>query len=98
MNIEQQKLTLIKKIESIEDADLLNTVKSMIDYGLKQNSSIKNSIEIPEWHKELVQERRKNAKPENYLEWDALETLLDKKYGIKCEIYFISIRQSNSGH
>ena len=41
---------------------------------------------MPEWHKEIVLERRKNAKREDYTNWDILEDQLDIKYGVKQKV------------
>ena len=82
MNIQLQKSTIIKQIEKINDADLLKTVKSVIDYGLKNNVVVEKDLIVPEWHKDIVSERKKNAKPENYTDWNILENQLDKKYGV----------------
>jgi hypothetical protein len=83
MNIQLQKSTIIKQIELINDVDLLKTVKSVIDYGLKNNAVNEQDLIVPEWHKEIVRERKKNAKPEDYIDWNILENQLDKKYGVK---------------
>ena len=83
MNIQLQKSTLIKKIERINDADLLKSIKALVDFGLKNNNTEDQELIVPEWHKEIVSERRKNAKPEDYLDWEILEKQLDKKYGVK---------------
>jgi hypothetical protein len=86
MNIQLQKSNLIKQIELIDDVDLLKTIKSIIDYGLKNNATIEQDLVVPEWHKEIVRERRKNAKREDYTNWDILEDQLDIKYGVKQKV------------
>ncbi len=40
-----------------------------------------DNINIPQWQKDLVRERIKNAKPEDYISWDEAEKRLDKKFG-----------------
>ena len=77
MNIELQKSALIKQIELINDTDLLTALKSVIDYGLKHNASDEPDFVVPEWHKEIVRERRKNAKPEDYIDWDTMTQKLE---------------------
>ena len=83
MNLQSEKSALIKQIEEINDSELLKTVKTVIEYGMKKKSVAEQDIIIPEWHKKMVRERRKNAKPEDYTDWNILEDQLDKKYGAK---------------
>lgn len=44
--------------------------------------SIDENVEndIPLWQQEMVLERIKNAKPEDYLDWDDVEKEFDKKW------------------
>lgn len=70
----------IMPIERIDESYLLKTIKSAIDYCLKNQ---KEDFIIPEWQKEFVRERKKNAKPEDYKNWALIESQLDEKYGIK---------------
>jgi hypothetical protein len=37
-------------------------------------------FEVPEWQKEIVLERMKNAKPEDYRNWEDVKKELDKKW------------------
>jgi hypothetical protein len=78
MNIQLQKSNLIKQIELIDDVDLLKAVKSIIDNGLKNNATLGQDLVVPEWHKEIVLERRKNAKREDYIDWDTMMQKLKK--------------------
>ena len=78
MNIKLQKSNLIKQIQLINDVDLLKTVKSIIDYGLKNSATIEQDLVVPEWHKEIVLERRKNAKREDYIDWNTMMQKLEK--------------------
>ncbi len=77
MNIQIQKSTIIKQIELINDSDLLKTVKSVIDYGLKNNAVVEQDLVVPEWHKEIVRERRKNTKREDYIDWNTMMQKLE---------------------
>jgi hemolysin-activating ACP:hemolysin acyltransferase len=67
-------------IEGIDDTAILKTIKSVIDDGMKHQ---KEDYIIPEWHKEFVRERKKTAKPEDYISWAIIESQLDEKYGMK---------------
>ncbi|PBJ12725.1 hypothetical protein [Flavobacterium sp. ACN6] len=42
------------------------------------NENIEN--EVPQWQQEMVLERIKNAKPEDYICWDDFEKEMDKKW------------------
>ena len=36
--------------------------------------------DVPEWQQKLVLERMKNAKPEDFLDWEDVKNELDKKW------------------
>ena len=40
----------------------------------------KTVFEVPKWQQEIVLERMKNAKPEDYLDWEDVKKDLDKKW------------------
>ena len=69
MNIQAQKAIIIERFKQVEDENLINAIKNMLDYALKKE---KESIDIPETHQKLVLERfnkvRKN--PKRLLDWD----------------------------
>ena len=66
--------------ESIDDSAILKTIKSVKDDGMKHQ---KENFIIPEWQKEFVRERKKTAKPEDYISWALIESQLDEKYSMK---------------
>ncbi|MBX7096026.1 MAG: hypothetical protein K1X56_14995 [Flavobacteriales bacterium] len=37
---------------------------------------------VPEWHKEIVLNRMKNTKPEEYVEWNKADKQLKKELGL----------------
>jgi hypothetical protein len=39
-----------------------------------------DNFEVPEWHKEIVLDRIKNSKPEDYIEWKDFKKELKRKY------------------
>jgi hypothetical protein len=47
---------------------------------------IKNveGMDIPEWHKTIIDQRMENYKlhPESYLDWDEVQKEITKKYGL----------------
>jgi len=69
MNVQAQKAIIIEQFKQVDDVNLINAIKNMLDYALKKD---KESIDIPEAHQKLVMERfnkiRKN--PERLLDWD----------------------------
>ena len=69
MNIQAQKTIIIEQFKQVDDINLINAIKSMLDYALNKNEDV---FAIPEAHQELVMERferiRKN--PERLLDWD----------------------------
>ena len=42
------------------------------------------NMEIPEWHKEIIDERMENYKenPENYRDWEDVQKEINQKYGL----------------
>ena len=75
MNVQAQKAIIIEQFKQVDDVNLINAIKNLLDYALKKE---KENIDIPEAHQKLVMERfnkvRKN--PERLLDWDeAKETL-----------------------
>ncbi len=75
MNIQAQKAIIIEQFKQVNDINLINAIKSILDYAEKKEDSI--SV-IPESHQKLVSERfekvRKN--PDSLLDWeDAKKTL-----------------------
>jgi hypothetical protein len=69
MNVQVQKAIIIEQFKQVNDVNLINAIKSMLDYALKKEKDV---FDIPETHQELVMERfdkvRKN--PERLLDWD----------------------------
>jgi hypothetical protein len=69
MNVQAQKAIIIEQFKQVNDINLINAIKSMLDYALKKENEVYN---IPEDHQNLVRERyddvRKN--PERLLDWD----------------------------
>jgi hypothetical protein len=69
MNVQTQKAIIIKQFKQVDDVNLINAIKSMLDYALKKEKEV---FDIPEAHQKLVMERfdkvRKN--PERLLDWD----------------------------
>ncbi|MFN8256551.1 MAG: hypothetical protein U0W24_12720 [Bacteroidales bacterium] len=69
MDIQAQKELIIEQFRLVDDIDLINAIKNLLDYALKKQSEI---YQIPEEQQQLVMERyekiRKN--PERLLDWN----------------------------
>ena len=75
MNIQAQKAIIIEQFKQVNDVNLINAIKNILDYALKKEQE---RFDIPEAHQKLVMERfdkvRKN--PTRLLDWnDAKKTL-----------------------
>lgn len=66
-----------KALNLLKDLEQLNIIR------IPATEKIEQDLVIPEWHKDIVRERRKNAKHEDYIDWNTLEKKLDKKYVVK---------------
>lgn len=75
MNIQAQKAIIIEQFKQVNDVNLINAIKNMLDYALKKE---KECLDVPETHQKLVLERfdkvRKN--PERLVDWDEAKNAL----------------------
>ncbi len=75
MNVQDQKAIIIEQFKQVNDVNLINAIKNILDYALKKE---KENLEVPEAHQKLVLERfdkvRKN--PERLLDWDKAKKTL----------------------
>jgi len=75
MNVQAQKAIIIEQFKQVEDINLINAIKNLLDYALNKE---KERFDIPEVHQKLVTERfnkvRKN--PERLLNWDEAKKTL----------------------
>lgn len=80
MDIQAEKINIIKQIQQINDIDLIKAFKGILDYA-KQKEKIANNIEIPDSHKEIVRDRVKKYKtdPDTYLTLNDLDIKLKQK-------------------
>ncbi|MCF8371144.1 MAG: hypothetical protein K9H64_05955 [Bacteroidales bacterium] len=77
MNIQAQKAIIIEQIKQVNDVNLINAIKNMLDYAFKKEQE---SFDIPEAHQRLVLERfdKVRKSPSRLLDWD------DAKKTLKC--------------
>jgi hypothetical protein len=58
-------------LEFLKSLNYVNSVKEVEE---------EQDFDVPEWHKKIVLDRIKNAKPENYIAWKDFKKELKKKY------------------
>jgi hypothetical protein len=75
MNLQTQKEIIIEQFKQVNDVNLINAIKNMLDYALKKE---KETIDIPEAHQKLVMERfnKVTKNPERLLNWDEAKKTL----------------------
>jgi len=75
MNIQAQKAIIIEKFKLVNDENLLNAIKNMLDFALNKEKEI---FDIPENHKEMVLQRFDNVRknPERLLDWNEAKKTL----------------------
>ncbi len=75
MDLQTQKEIIIEQFKQVNDVNLINAIKNMLDYAIKKENE---NIDIPEVHQKLVMQRfnkvRKN--PERLLDWDEAKKTL----------------------
>lgn len=75
MDIQSQKAIIIEQFKEVNDIDLINAIKNLLDFALKKE---KNNSDVPDAHQKLVMERfdmtREN--PERLLDWDEAQKTL----------------------
>lgn len=70
-------------IVNVPDNQISFFTELMDKLNIALDTPVADDLIVPEWHKEIVRERRKNTKREDYTDWNVLESQLDKKYGVK---------------
>ena len=75
MDIQAQKAIIIEQFKEVNDIDLINAIKNLLDFALKKEINI---IDIPEAHQKIVMERFKKVRknPERLLDWDEAQKTL----------------------
>ena len=74
MNIQTEKAIIIEQFKQIDDIDLINVIKSLLDYA-RHKKTTEMDFEVPENHKNIVRNRINQYKKssENYLSWNDIE-------------------------
>ena len=75
MNIEAERAKIIEQVKKVNDTDLINAIKSMLDYAQIRDQEI---YDIPEAHQNLVMERFEKTRenPDRLLDWDQAKEML----------------------
>jgi len=75
MDIQAQKALIIEQFKQVNDINLINAIKSILDYAIKKEKDV---YDIPEAQKQMVMERYKKVrnKPERLLDWDEAQKTL----------------------
>lgn len=75
MNVQAQKAIVIEQFKQVNDINLINAVKNMLDYALKKETDV---YDIPEEHQRLVMQRfdKVRRNPERLLDWDEAKKTL----------------------
>jgi len=75
MDIQAQKAIIIEQFKQVNDVNLINAIKSMLDYAIKKEKDV---YDVPDAHQQIVMERfekvRKN--PERLRDWDEAQNTL----------------------
>ncbi len=75
MDIQTQKEAIIKQFKQLNDENLIQAIKNLLDYALKKEQE---GLGVSEEHQKLVMKRfnkvRKN--PDRLLDWDEAEKSL----------------------
>jgi len=75
MNIQAQKAVIIEQFKQVNDINLINAIKSILDYAEKKEEGV---FEIPEAHQKLVSERFEKVRkdPDRLLGWNEAKKTL----------------------
>ena len=69
MNLQAEKAMLIEQVKQVNDINLINAIKSMLEFTLNKEQE---NLEVPETHQKLVMERFEKIRkdPDRLLDWD----------------------------
>jgi len=75
MDVQAQKALVIEQFKHVNDINLINAIKSMLDYALNKEADVYN---IPEEHQQLVMQRfdKVRSNPERLLDWNEVKKTL----------------------
>jgi len=75
MDLQAQKTLIIEQFKKVDDVNLINAIKNLLDYALKKEQE---SFDIPEAHQKLVMGRYAKVRksPERLLNWNEAKKTL----------------------
>lgn len=75
MNLQAQKAIVIEQFNQVNDINLINAIKNLLDYALKKEADV---YDIPEEHQRLVMQRFDKVRnnPERLLDWNEAKKTL----------------------
>lgn len=75
MDIQAQKAVVMEQFMLVNDINLINAIKSMLDYAMTKEP---DSFAVPSEHQKLVMERfeRVRQAPERLLDWEEAKKTL----------------------
>jgi hypothetical protein len=76
MNIQSKKDIIIEQVKQVNDVNLINAIKNILDYALNIE---KEGIDITEAHQKLVMDRFNKVRktPESLLDWNEAKKTLN---------------------
>ncbi len=76
MNIQTQKAIIIEQFKQVNDINLINAIKSMLDFAQDKKEI---SFEVPDAHQKLVLDRFKKIRnnPKRLIDWDEAQKTLE---------------------
>lgn len=77
-NLQAEKTSIIRQFKMINDPELIETIKNILNYGMKKQEE--NSVyNIPESHKQLVRNRIRETKQSEFIDFDIAMKKLEAK-------------------
>jgi len=75
MDIQTQKDVIIEQFKLLNDENLIQAIKNLLEYALKKEQE---SLEVPEAHQKIVMERFNKVRkdPDRLLDWDEAKKML----------------------
>lgn len=75
MDIQSQKAIIIEQFKKVDDINLINAIKSILDFASKKKDDLDD---IPEEYQKLVMDRLKKVRnnPELLLDWEKVKAQL----------------------
>ena len=75
MDMQAQKAIIIEQFKQVNDINLINAIKSLLDYASKNEKDI---YDVPDEHQKMVMERFEKVRenPKRLLDWNEAQKTL----------------------